>query len=202
MRAVVSLALVSALALGLAACGRDRKEAPADSPGDTAAATAPGASPGDSGAAGIPRRKPGLWEMTMSIEGEDMAPMVTRVCLDEATESRMAIWGGQVTNDMCSQNRVNRKLDGSVEFSSVCDMGSGGRTTSTGTATGDLTSNYVVKVQSTTTGATVPQMNRSSNMTIASRRVGACEAGQKGGDMIMPGGVTINMNDMPRPAGR
>ncbi|HYE42250.1 MAG TPA: DUF3617 family protein, partial [Caulobacteraceae bacterium] len=127
---------------------------------------------------------------------------VTRVCLDEETESRMAIWGGQVTNDMCSQNRVSRKPDGSIEFSSVCDMGSGGRTTSQGTATGDLTSNYVVKVQSTTTGATVPQMNRSSNMTIASRRVGACEPGQKGGDMMMPGGVTINMNDMPRAAGR
>jgi len=199
MRAVVCLALLSAFALS--GCGRKDAEDPAAPAGEAQAPTAAQA-PSGPGRPAIPRRKPGLWEMSMSIEGEDMAPIVTKVCLDEATEGRMAIWGGQVTNDMCSKNEVSPLPGGGVRFASTCDMGSGGRTTSVGTATGDLTSNYVVRVQSTTSGAAAPQMNRSSKMTIASRRVGPCPAGQKGGDMTMPGGVTINMNDMPRPAGR
>ena len=203
MRPIVVVALVSVVALGAAGCGRrDRQEQPpAPAPQDQADANETASAPA-AAAAGIPRRKPGLWEMTMSMAGEDMPPVVSRVCLDEATESRLAIWGGQVTTDMCEKNAVTRRPDGSIQFSSVCDMGSGGRTTTTGTATGDLTSDYVVKVRTSTVGALTPQMNRTTDMTIASRRVGACEPGQKGGDMMMPGGVVVNMNDVPRPAGR
>ena len=74
-------------------------------------------------------------------------------------------------------------------------MGSGGVVRSTGVVTGDLTSNYVMKIDSSTSGAELAQMNGERSMTISSRRVGACEPGQKGGDMILPGGMTVNMND-------
>lgn len=191
MRAAASLALVALLAVAAGCTRRDRDEAPA-APSDQAAAPSQAA---PKGAAALPRRKPGLWEMSMSVQGEDMPPVVTRVCLDEATEARMPVWGGQVMRDMCEKNLVTPRTDGSVQFSSVCDMGSGGKVTSSGVVTGDLTSNYVVRVQSSTTGAQVPQMNRQTSYTIASRRVGDCAEGQRGGDMVMPGGVTVNMND-------
>ncbi len=200
MRIPATVALVVALTLTAAACNRDQAT---DEPSDAARPPAPAqTAPAAGDADDMPRRKAGLWEMTMSIEGEDMAPVVTRVCLDDATESRMSLWGGQMTDEMCQKNEVTRGPDGSVRFSSVCNMGSGGVTRTTGTATGDLTTNYVVRIQSTTSGAQLPQMNRDTRSTIASRRVGPCEPGQKGGDMMLPGGVTVNMNDMPGPAGR
>lgn len=198
MRAVAAAVLVSALALSVAACKpKPAEDAPA-APGSVAAPdAAPSAAPaGPVNANSLPHRKPGLWEMTMTLQGEDHPPMVTRLCLDAASEARSSIWGNEMTREMCTKNEMSRQLDGSYKFASVCNMGSGGVTRSEGTASGDLTSNYVVRMKSSTSGAELEMMNRDQEFSIASRRLGACEAGQRGGDMIMNGRVVANLNDM------
>jgi len=198
MRAAVTAVSVIVLAVSAAACNPAKKdEAPAAPGAPATAAPAPARPSLPIGPAALPHRKPGLWEMTMALEGEDARPpMVTRLCLDAASEARSSIWGAEMSKDMCSKNEIKRNLDGSWTFASVCNMGSGGVTHSEGTATGDLTDNYVVRMKSSTSGAQLDMMNRDQAFTIASRRIGACEAGQRGGDMIVNGRVVANVNDL------
>jgi len=72
-------------------------------------------------------------------------------------------------------------------------MGSGGTVVSEGTATGDFNTSYTVQVQSTTSGASAPQMNGAHKVSIASEWLGACPAGMAPGDMELPNGMKINM---------
>lgn len=207
MRAAVLLAAVSILAL--AACDRDRKAA--DAPGAPDAPARPGARgpagppPGPVAPGDLPRRNPGLWETTISVQGEGRVT-TTRLCLDAATEAKQSVWGEQASRDMCQKYEMTRQLDGGYRFVSSCNMGPGGVTRSEGVASGDLTSNYTIRMKSTTSGAELELMNRDSEFTIASRRIGPCEAGQRPGDMIMNGRVVANVNEMPgmggTPAGR
>ena len=202
MRAALTVLALCTVALGAAACTKEKKADEANAPtAGTPAAPSAAAPATPAGPAGLPRRKPGLWEMTMTLQGEDQPPMVTRMCLDAATEAKSSIWGNEMTREMCSKNEMRRQLDGSWKFSSVCNMGSGGVTRSDGSATGDLTTNYVIRMKSSTSGAELEMMNRESAMSIASRRIGPCEPGQRGGDMIMNGRVIANMNDLPGPGG-
>lgn len=200
MRASIVLAAVSVLAL--AACDRGKKEG--EAPGGADQPAAPGAAPsgpapGPVAPNALPRRNPGLWETSMTMKGEDMGPMTTRMCLDRASEEKSSVWGSEMSREMCSRYEIVRQLDGSFKFSSTCNMGSGGVTRSEGVASGDLTSNYTVRMKSTTSGADLEMMNRDSEFTIAARRIGPCEAGQRGGDMIVNGRVVANINDLPGP---
>jgi hypothetical protein len=195
MRAAAVLA-VSVLAL--AACNPGKKAGETQGPGTEAAppAAAPAAPGVPAGPATLPHRRPGLWETSMTFKDSDRAPHVTRMCLDEATEAKSSLWGEQMSHDMCQEHRMQRQLDGSWTFSSVCNMGSGGVTHSSGVASGDLTSNYTVRMHASTSGAELPMMNRDDTFTVAAHRIGPCEPGQRGGDMIVNGRVVANLNDL------
>ncbi|HYF21801.1 MAG TPA: DUF3617 family protein [Caulobacteraceae bacterium] len=188
MRIAVVLLTASALALTAAGCKRreEAPEAPA-APDAPAAPQAPQAPPAPPQAV----RKAGLWEMRMSSSDNEFV-QTTRFCVDAESERKMSIWGPQVTKDMCSKNNATRRPDGTWAFSSVCDMGSGGKVTTAGTLTGDFERRYQMRAESSTTGAAVPQMNRTSTLTIDASWVGRCEPGMKGGDMILPGGIRMN----------
>lgn len=199
MRAAFTAVLVSAVALSVAACKpkpEDARvgpgaEAPAGSP---AAPSAPSATKAESGA--LPSRQPGLWETSISVKGEGQ-PVTSQMCLDAATEARQSIWGGEMSRDMCEKYEMKRQADGSYAFNSTCNLGSGGVTRSQGRASGDLTSNYTISMKSTTSGAELEMMNRDQEFTVASRRLGACKPGQRGGDMFMHGRLVANVNDLP-----
>jgi len=200
MRVFLILALAGAA--GLAACNRGSKPdeaGKAEAPGAQTSAEAPRPAVPTPSARDLmtpPKRKPGLWEMRMSDKGVGFVQTM-RMCIDEATDSKMALWGAQTSASMCRKNLVTRQLDGSFAFAAECDLGSGGKVVTAGTATGDFSSRYLIRGQSTTTGASVPAMNRKTEMTIEAAHVGPCPAGRKGGDVEMPGGVVINMLDLP-----
>jgi hypothetical protein len=83
---------------------------------------------------------------------------------------------------------------------SVCksDMGT---TTSHAVITGNFDSAFTVKMSSTTEGgkprAGMPA-NHSSNMTVQAKWLGACKAGQKPGDIMMPNGIKMNVMDLQK----
>lgn len=143
-----------------------------------------------------PKRKPGLWEQRVST-GDFV--QVSRICLDETTDAKMSFWGAQATRDMCEKNIFSARVAGGYQFSSICDMGSGGKTTTSGTATGDFNSKYLIQAESSTVGAAAPQMNGLRKLTIEAAWQGACPEGFKPGDMALPGGMKINMLDMAPP---
>jgi hypothetical protein len=191
MRRVV---LAGAGLLLLAGCQKSEEAAKT---GDSPAAAATAAAP----MAGPPSRKPGLWTHTIAAQGVNQT---MRVCLDADTDAKMTVWGQAASKDMCARQTFSPTAGG-WRFSSECDMGAGGKVVSSGTATGDFNSSYVVKATSTTTGAAMPQANGVHDMTLTARWEGACPAGMKGGDVRVqiPGGpeMTINMENMTAMAG-
>ena len=139
------------------------------------------------------KRKPGLWSQTIATGG---MTQTMKVCLDEATDQQMQVTGQAVGKDMCSENTVTPTAGG-WSFKSVCSMGQGGGTvTSTGSATGDFNSHYVIKASSVTAGSSMPQANGTHDVSIDATWEGPCPAGMKPGDMQLPGGVTINAAKM------
>ena len=192
MRRVVLLVSVSAVGLlALAACGKKTETAAATGEAKPAAAAAPAAMTGP------PQRKAGLWTQTIATAGMNQT---MKMCLDADTDAKMTVWGQAMGKNACSKNSFG-PVPGGWKFDSVCDMGSGGVITSTGTATGDFNSAYTVKVSSTTTGATMAQANGNHEMTLTAKWEGPCPAGLKGGDVqiSVPGmdkPMTINMEQM------
>jgi hypothetical protein len=185
-----ALALGAGLALTLlSACGRNEAETDAPAPAAPEAAADAAPAPG----AEAPRRRPGLWEQRVSSEG---MVQVSRICLDEALEARFSWWGQPATQEVCEKNLVSPRADGGWQFSSVCDMGAGGRTTTSGVVTGDFQSRYVVEAETSTVGASAPQMNGTRQMRIEGVWQGACPEGFRPGDMELPGGIRINMLDL------
>lgn len=194
MGVIRNAAVCGAAVLALAACDRRGEEADKAAPG-APQAQAPGKAPPPIDA---PARKPGLWEQSVSLAGVDFV-QTTRVCLDKETDLKLSWWGNQAARSTCAKNLVTRQADGAWRFSSVCDMGSGGVTTTSGTATGDFSTRYQVQAESSTEGAAAPQMNGVRIVNIAARHLGACPEGMKPGDMELPGGQRINMLDMQAP---
>lgn len=178
------LVLCAAALLALAACSKEGEKAPA-APADAAKpAFEPSQTP--------PKRKPGLWEQRVS-NGDFV--QVSRICLDDATDAKLSWWGTQATKDICEKNITSKTTDGGWRFSSVCDMGSGGKTTTSGVAKGDFDAHYQIEAESSTVGAAAPQMNGTRKMVIDAQWQGPCPADMKGGDMQLPGGVKINLLD-------
>jgi len=175
----------SAAVLALAACGRKDEAKPPAAPAPKPAVTGETAP-----AAGFPARRPGLWQQAMSA-GE--FKQVSKLCLDKATDEKLSVWGAGAAKEKCAKTEMSRGLDGTWSFSSVCDMGGGGKTTTSGTITGDFNAKYQMVAQSTTEGASAPQMNGPHKMALEATWLGPCPAGFKPGDMELPGGMKMNM---------
>jgi hypothetical protein len=185
----IKMRRVLVLCVGLLALAACQKKSETAAVGDTpsAAATAPAAS------LGPPKRKPGLWTQTVSSDG---MTQTMKLCLDEATEAKMTVWGQQASKDICEKNTVTPTAGGWT-FVSACDMGQAGKVTTTGKATGDFNSKYVIKATSVTTGSSMAQTNGTHEMEMTGTWEGACPANMKPGDMTLPNGMTMNLNSLP-----
>ena len=177
------LLVLSLSVLALAGC---QKKAETTKAADD---VAPAATAGQAAAA-PPARKPGLWVQT--VKSGDMSQRA-QVCIDAATDAKISLFGAQAGAGRCAGNRVTPAAGGGWAFESVCDMGSGGTTTTKGVATGDMASHYRLTATSTTTGAQAAQMNGAREMSLEAAWQGPCPAGMKPGDMTLDGGVTINL---------
>ena len=191
MRLTTALTITTLSLAALGACSKKDEAAKAPAPAAQSAADAATSAVASSG--GMPVRKPGLWEHTVSTAG---ATQTTRLCLDAATDAQLSIMGSQAGKDICSDQHMSRGLDGSYSFRSVCDLGEGGKMTSTGTIKGDFNSSYVVESTSSTAGAAMPQMNGAHSMRLTAVWKGPCPAGFVPGDMELPGGQKMNLAQM------
>ncbi|HYG28553.1 MAG TPA: DUF3617 family protein [Caulobacteraceae bacterium] len=175
MRVALAAIIVAAVAAPLAACEREAATMP-DKPVET------------------PKRKPGLWVQTTHIEAMGDLPPIS-LCIDVASDAKMAWWGQQGVRGACLKNDVAKNDDGSWSFESVCQTEGNIRTTSRGTASGDFNSAYAVDVQTTTEGAPIPDLNRTQNVTMGFEWQGECPVDMKPGDMRLPDGSVVNYVD-------
>jgi hypothetical protein len=133
----------SAACLALGACN---KPAGGEKAASAEGAAKPAAAAVASAPATMPTRKEGLWKQTVSTSG---MKQVSTICIDKAVESKMQVWGGGMAKNACQQTSIT-PAGGGWSFSSTCDMGSGGKTVSHGTVSGDFNSGYTVEAESTT----------------------------------------------------
>jgi Protein of unknown function (DUF3617) len=152
-------------------------------------------SAGGAAAVELPVRKAGLWEMKVVRAGSPVPDMTMQHCTDETTDKEMSAAVSPVSKDVCSKQDIQKTATGYVS-DSVCGI-AGVSITSHAEITGDFNSAYTVKSTSHSErgAAGAP---RDSTTTIEARWLGACKADQKAGDIMMPGGMKMNIKDMEK----
>ena len=151
--------------------------------------------PSHADAVEMPVRKAGLWEMKTVQTGSPMPEMTMQQCTDATTDKDMSSAFSPASKDSCSKQDIQKTATGYVT-NSVCGVG-GMTITSRSEITGDFNSAYTVKVTSHSQGgpAAVP---RDSTTSIEAKWLGACKPDQKPGDIMMPGGIKMNIKDMEK----
>ena len=144
----------------------------------------------------FPERKPGLWEMRSSEKTAGQQTFTVQQCADTATDKALQEYG-------LSQPKMNRKFckedtrneaGKMLVHTEVCKQSD---TTMTRriVISGDF--NVAYRVESHTVYEPVPKpAPRSDDIVAEMRWMGACPAGMKPGDMLMPGGMKMNVVDM------
>ena len=149
----------------------------------------------DAGAVELPVRKAGLWEMKVVRTGSPVPDMTMQHCTDETTDKEMSAAASPMGKEICSRQDIQKTATGYVS-DSVCGV-AGVTVTSHAEITGDFNSAYTVKSTSKSEGGPsgVP---RDSTTTIEAKWLGACKADQKPGDIVMPGGMKMNILELDK----
>jgi hypothetical protein len=142
-------------------------------------------------AAELPTRKPGLWEVKMI--SDNRAPLIVQQCVDEATDQMLLQSAGPISVAACTKRDVQQSADG-LTVDSTCKV-DGKPATARAVITGSLDSAYTMNVTSTGEG-----VQAGLTMTLTGKWIGPCPSDQKPGDVIMPGGVKVNIPEMQKRA--
>ena len=146
----------------------------------------------------LPTRKAGLWELKMLRAGSPAPEVTMQHCTDESTDKKMTTQLSPMAKQNCSKNDTQKTATGYVT-DSVCSFG-GTTMTSHSEVTGDFNAAYSVKVTSHNEGAPAGAP-RDTDMTLQAKWLGACPADQRPGDIVMPGGIRMNITDMEKMKG-
>lgn len=139
----------------------------------------------------MPARKPGLWEIKMSMPSMPQ-PMLSQHCIDEKTDNLLQQQGEKQSRQQCSKNSLSRQGD-KIIIDSVCKF-DGTTATTHAVFSGDFSRNYRGEIDTTY----APPMHgmKSSKQVLEGKWLGACKAGQKPGDAVIPGMGSMNLNEM------
>jgi hypothetical protein len=140
-------------------------------------------------------RKPGLWSLDVSADGRKASGGIKQ-CVDEATDARMMQMASQSTAQNCSKNELVKEGSG-YSFYSECSI-SGSSVVSRGTFTGDFNSRYVGEINTTFTPALFGKTT--SKTVITAQWQGPCPEGMKAGDMAMPNGMKLSLDQAEQSA--
>ena len=141
----------------------------------------------------LPVRKAGLWEMKV-LSGGSVPEMTMQQCTDETTDKDMSTAMSPMAKEMCSKQDIQKTSAGYVT-DSVCAI-AGTTIKSKAEITGDFNSAYTVKTTSHSEGG--PTGKHDTTMTIEAKWLGACKADQKPGDIMMPGGMKMNILELDK----
>jgi len=143
----------------------------------------------------LPTRKAGLWELKMVRPGSAIDEVAMQHCTDEATDKKMTSSFQPMANEACSKQDTQKTPTGYVT-DSVCNI-AGMSTTSRAEITGDFNAAYSVKVTSHQDNP-LPGVPKDATMTLDAKWLGPCKDGQRPGDIMMPGGIKMNIADIEK----
>ncbi len=179
--AVLGLTALTACSKPAAPAGEGASSAAAAS-GTPAAATAGGSADLGQGL------KPGGWEMTSHIPGMSQ-PMVTKMCLDASLSTDFAKLGSSNPGKLdCTTTRTSR-LGNNIDVDSVCK--SQGMTINSKMHMELTDAGYHQKIEQSYD----PPAMKPTTVEVDGKYLGDC-GDMKPGDMVMPGGIKINMHDV------
>jgi hypothetical protein len=134
-------------------------------------------------------RKPGMWETTMSLNGQQM--MTMGMCTDEATEQRYSVVNpqpmGRGDGSSNCTGMTPTPIPGGYHVEGAC-TNAGRKSHVVATIKGNFDTAYSMDVATDVDGKAQPPVHMDAKWT------GACPAGRKPGDMVMPGGMVVNVN--------
>jgi len=138
-----------------------------------------------------PKRKSGLWEMKIS-NAQAQGSHAIQQCVDEKSDDLMKKEMSDNQKTQCSKNEM-RKEGNKIVAESVCKIQNSTATTRA-VFTGRFDSAYTADIKSTYE----PPMAgmKESSTVIEAKWLGPCKAGQKPGDIVMPGMPNINLDEM------
>lgn len=137
--------------------------------------------------------KPGLWQLSTSM-AQMPQPMVMKICVDAAMSDRLIDAGQHMRGVSCSKRDLHLRPGGAT-VDSVCTTA--GRTV---TSHADIAMPTQTAFHETVQASISPSMggHGQQRSTVDGQWQGQCPAGMHGGDMVMPGGMKMNMYDMTR----
>lgn len=139
----------------------------------------------------LPVRRAGLWEVKTAVAGHP-GGLTVRQCVDAATDRMMLSVTGPLADTACPRLEVAR-AGSTVTVEAACTLGDR-PATARAVITGSFENAYEMKV--TAAGAAVP--GGTVAMTVTGTWLGPCTADQRPGDVVMPGGVKLNIVEMRR----
>ena len=143
----------------------------------------------------LPIRKAGLWEMKVIRAGAPSPDMTMQQCTDVTTDKEMSTAFSPMAKEICSKKDITKTATGFVS-DSVCGF-AGVSIASHAEIVGDFNSAYTVKSTSHSEGG--PAGLKGDHVTtVEAKWLGACKPDQKPGDIIMPGGIKMNIKDMEK----
>ena len=137
----------------------------------------------------MPSRKPGLWELKLDKAGAQ----TMQQCTDATTEKEMASTFGPMAKEMCSRQEMKKTAPGLV-VDSTCKIGNMTSVSHT-EFNGDFNSAYTVTTTSKNSGGPAGMPAETTNV-LEAKWIGPCKADQKPGEILMPGGMKMNIKDM------
>ena len=141
-----------------------------------------------------PKRKPGLWEIQTS-GAEALPPQTMKQCIDAETDMKLMKMGTDMSAKMggaCAKNTFTKQGSQYIGEAECTMMGT--KMTTKSVMSGDFESAYTGE----STASFDPPMKgmKETKTKISARWVGACEAGQKPGDMFLSNGMKMNIDDL------
>ena len=155
------------------------------------------ASPAAAASFDAPKRKSGLWELKIS-SGQTKGSHAVQQCIDEKTDDLMKKEMGENQKTQCSKNEMRKEGD-KIVAESVCKLENSAAKTRA-VFTGSFDSTYKADIKSTYEPPLRGMKEASS--VIEAKWLGPCKAGQKPGDIVMPGMPNINMDAMRKDASK
>jgi hypothetical protein len=131
----------------------------------------------------MPHHKPGLWQTEIVSAGKTTS---IQQCFDEASEMQM----DKIDKDKCSDRHTVHNADGSWTTSATCKIMLFVTRSERSEISGDFQSKLKV--------ISYKLPDNTLDATSTTTWTGPCKADQKGGDIIMPSGIKINIVDIMR----
>ena len=143
----------------------------------------------------LPLRKAGLWEMKITKVGSQLPDLTMQHCTDATTDKAMANSVSPLAKQICTKQETVKTATGYVS-DSVCGF-AGVSIASHAEIVGDFNSAYTVKSTSHSEGGPAA-MKGDHVTTVEAKWLGACKPDQKPGDIVIPGGMKMNIHDLDK----